>query len=58
MGRDNTLGTNFDPSIQYFYCFIQSFLFYFMRYNIVTYTKEKSVKKVMVIRLSGVQFSL
>ena len=48
MGRDNALGKNFDPSIQYFYCFIQSFLFYFMKYNIVTYTEEKSVKKEII----------
>ena len=38
----------FNPSIQYFYCFIQSFLFYFMKYNIVTYTEEKSVKKEII----------
>ena len=48
---------NFDPSIQHFYCFIQSFLFYFMKYNIVTYTEEKSVKKEIISNVNKAEWS-
>ena len=48
---------NFDPSIQHFYCFIQSFLFYFMKYNIVTYTEEKGVKKEIISNVNKAEWS-